>query len=189
MFTKRAFTLIEVLVVISIILVLAALLLPTFRSAKDSANESSCLSNLHQLGMAVSLYRSENNGDGVTGDMFEMGLPPSGPGYGLLWDHMPVAKKLGICRGPGRPKNMAPDGFAYRYIPAPPGQKTGTTTWKQYVQDKGEAAIVFMDENHNASSVSMLAPGVTKHIVGVRLSGEVVRKTKKGDPWNFDWWD
>jgi prepilin-type N-terminal cleavage/methylation domain-containing protein len=186
---RNGFSLVEVLVVISIILVLAAFLLPAFKSAKDSAHESTCLSNLHQLGIAVSLYRSDNNGEGVFGDMFEMGLPPAGLGYGALWDHLPVAKKLGICHGPGRPTKLSPDGFAYRYVPAPPGQKTGTTTWKEYVAQKGDAAILFMDENHNAPTVSMVSPFTTKHVIGLNLGNSVIRKTRQGDPWLFDWWD
>src|SRR5215471_19167422 len=56
-----AFTLIEMLVVIAIIGVLAALLLPTFGRIKESGRATSCLSNLHQIGTALQLYVQENN--------------------------------------------------------------------------------------------------------------------------------
>jgi len=55
-----AFTLIELLVVISVITVLAALLLPAFGRAKESAKAAACLSNLHQMGIALQLYAQDN---------------------------------------------------------------------------------------------------------------------------------
>ena len=57
----RAFTLLELLVVISIICVLAGLLLPALGSAKSMAWKSSCLSNLRQLGLATNQYVSDWN--------------------------------------------------------------------------------------------------------------------------------
>ena len=56
----RAFTLIELLVVIAIIAILAALIMPVFHRGKEAARSASCLSNLHQIGIGLQLYVSDN---------------------------------------------------------------------------------------------------------------------------------
>ena len=57
----RAFTLIELLVVIAILAILAALVFPVFNRGKESARGAVCLSNLHQLGVGLQLYVTDNN--------------------------------------------------------------------------------------------------------------------------------
>ncbi|GBC95128.1 hypothetical protein HRbin16_00915 [bacterium HR16] len=53
---KRAFTLIELLVVIAIIAILAAILFPVFARAREQARKTTCLSNMKQIGLAISMY-------------------------------------------------------------------------------------------------------------------------------------
>src|SRR6266478_5689509 len=59
---RRAFTLVELLVVIAIIAVLIAILLPVLSRAKESANRTVCFSNHRQLITAVSFYCTDNKG-------------------------------------------------------------------------------------------------------------------------------
>jgi prepilin-type N-terminal cleavage/methylation domain-containing protein/prepilin-type processing-associated H-X9-DG protein len=56
---SRGFTLIELLVVIAIIAILAAILFPVFARAREKARQTSCLSNLKQLGTAALAYAQD----------------------------------------------------------------------------------------------------------------------------------
>jgi prepilin-type N-terminal cleavage/methylation domain-containing protein/prepilin-type processing-associated H-X9-DG protein len=56
---RRGFTLIELLVVIAIIAILAAILFPVFAHAREKARQTSCLSNLKQLGAAMLMYAQD----------------------------------------------------------------------------------------------------------------------------------
>jgi prepilin-type N-terminal cleavage/methylation domain-containing protein/prepilin-type processing-associated H-X9-DG protein len=67
----RTFTLIELLTVMAVVAVLAALLLPALGAARAKARETNCRSNVHQIGIAIMAYASEYR------------------------DHLPVAGRLG----------------------------------------------------------------------------------------------
>ena len=56
---RAGFTLIELLVVIAIITVLIAIALPVFSRAREKARQTACMANLHQLAMAVRMYRMD----------------------------------------------------------------------------------------------------------------------------------
>jgi prepilin-type N-terminal cleavage/methylation domain-containing protein len=64
---RGGFTLIELLVVVSILAILAAILFPVLAQARESARQSSCASNTHQLGLGVLMYA----------DNYDETLPPT----------------------------------------------------------------------------------------------------------------
>lgn len=105
--TRRAFTLIELLVVIAIIAILAAILFPVFARAREAARQTSCRSNLKQIGTALQMYRQDYDelmpclafGNG-TGPYLTPDNTATAP-Y-LLWNHVihSYVKNFGIFNCP-----------------------------------------------------------------------------------------
>lgn len=75
MYKRRAFTLVELLVVIGIIAVLISLLLPALGRVQRQARMTACMSNQRQLVSALTMYCQENKG-----------FFPGGPGTNVYWD-------------------------------------------------------------------------------------------------------
>lgn len=80
---RRAFTLIEVLVSLSVIALLVGMLVPSLGAAREAARTTACLSNQRQLGMAWALYAHDNH---------DMAMPLAstseadvGSGDGVFW--------------------------------------------------------------------------------------------------------
>jgi len=59
---RYGFTLVEILVVVSIIALLVAILLPSLRGARDRAKLSVCAGHLRQIGICIHLYANDNGG-------------------------------------------------------------------------------------------------------------------------------
>lgn len=79
---RSAFTLIELLTVIAIIGILAAIIIPTVGKVRQSARAAACLSNLRQVGAAQLLYADENKGFLVPID------DPAHPGGRKFWRYL-----------------------------------------------------------------------------------------------------
>ena len=90
----RGFTLIELLVVIAIIAILAAILFPVFARVREKARQTSCESNLKQLGLAYMQYAQDND-EAMPGSSF----------WGLDWAPKlyPYIKAGGVYRCPDDP--------------------------------------------------------------------------------------
>jgi prepilin-type N-terminal cleavage/methylation domain-containing protein/prepilin-type processing-associated H-X9-DG protein len=63
----KGFTLIELLVVIAIIALLSAILFPVFARARENARRASCMSNLKQIALGLTMYQQDYDGRFVQG--------------------------------------------------------------------------------------------------------------------------
>ncbi len=59
---RKGFTLVELLTVIGIIAVLAAILFPVFANAREKGRQATCVSNLKQIGLAIEAYAADSGG-------------------------------------------------------------------------------------------------------------------------------
>ena len=145
-----SFTLIELLIVIAIIAILAAILLPSLQKARERSKTTSCMNNLKQLAMSSSNYASDNQGwlvhakGGANNDLFtstrKSGLPRylSKPQAIEYYDNgtaviapreviCPVGSRYGI----GVYKNNNPVfSYAYNYYLTAPDMPTTRATEK-----------------------------------------------------------
>lgn len=85
----------ELLVVIAIIVILAAILFPVFATAPEKARQSSCTSNLKQLGIGALQYVQDYDDTYPAGD-----LAGSVPGRGWAGQLYPYVKSTGVFTCP-----------------------------------------------------------------------------------------
>lgn len=118
----KGFTLIELLVVIAVIAILAAILFPVFARARESARKTQCLSNMRQLGTAITMYTGDY--DEVFPELVSGGCWGRARDANALWTRQiwPYVKNRGVMLCPSA--SIARAGFRFdASIPVPEDQE------------------------------------------------------------------
>ncbi len=126
---RHGFTLVELLVVIAIIAIIAGLLFPVFAQARDRARQAACLSNLHQIGLAIRMYMQDYDGAIFLHHPYEADVRANGnaieraretPWTVLLYPYVRNHSVYFCPSDPvGHPKNQAKDLDAYEQSELP----------------------------------------------------------------------
>ncbi|MCC7494211.1 MAG: DUF1559 domain-containing protein [Fimbriimonadaceae bacterium] len=191
---RRGFTLIELLVVIAIIAILAAILFPVFAKAREKARQSSCASNVKQIGLAFNQYT--NDYDEKWPRMYWGGAnwEPVVSGW---WggEIAPYIKNTQIFRCPSKTDTVCSyimngglSGRADADIAVPANTVTiGDSTGNGWWAVDGSTMVLFGNANcrllakHNEGANFGYADGHAKWLAGPNW------KPSEWQPWNATW--
>lgn len=151
---RRGFTLIELLVVIAIIAILAAILFPVFARAREKARQSSCSSNLKQLGLGILMYAQD----------YDETLPAHCAGWGsMFWLYSTVPyvknKQITECPSLARGDDVGGQGFrSYGYNFELSGAKMGRVQFPAELIMLADSTVCSDPYNTTACGCCYIAP-------------------------------
>ena len=140
---RRGFTLIELLVVIAIIAILAAILFPVFARAREKARQTSCLSNVKQIVLGVTMYLQDYDDTMLHNRYY---YPAQVSWYDVV---QPYIKNDQILKCPSQPNTVVTYGWNYRYLgfPGRDGTQTNAAQMLSEVTEPASTGCFFETKN------------------------------------------
>ncbi len=182
----KAFTLVEMMVVIAIVLAVAGISYPIWASAKEKGNETVTINALRQTWVALELYRQDQSGGAaLSGTSSEMGLPNQD-------QFIAAYDKLGIKRwtsGRIAEIHYYPRDFSDIPIGNPGQGEQLVQQWVGYTQREQGSSVVFGDFSHTEDCPNLINFTCLFSGFGVDLGGALHRKLASGNNFICIWWE
>ncbi len=163
---RLAFTLTEVLVVVGIVILLTAITYPILSRAIGNSKQTVTISNLRQIAVAASIYRS-SWGDGESGHWKQVGLPPD---LTLLDVDPQVIQTLGPTKR----------GLMMLYT---------FQGWDVYSTNFGGSSVILGDLSWTDPRNNIEDERSKKVAFGAYLDTHIARRIGTGDWTDLEWWN
>jgi prepilin-type N-terminal cleavage/methylation domain-containing protein len=167
---KRAFTILELIVVVTIVAVLVAILTPVFAKAKEAALVSQSTGNLKSAYISIELYRNDQDDANTYGSYTSMGLPTA--------RSEPWVTEFYKLHPPLSPRAVSGDDMLQNHYVAP---WLGFPDWSSYTLSEQGNAVLVIDPFFNDTR----AP---RKFLGIYLNGSVKWKFGKGEWMESRFW-
>ncbi len=177
--SRRAFTLFETLCVVVILAVLMAMTFSVSGPIRSAALESSAKNNLHQVYIALQLYREAQGGGNEFGTAAEMGMPDftceMKPflAKGAVGD--PAMFRSPCGDHPVEPNFAVDENTLLVYL-------ANDDTWKRTSESRQGRTVVASDPNCNPQNVHITNPLVLSKYQVLRLDGSIRSESYLGLP-------
>ncbi|SRR6266511_2647511 len=174
---RSGLALVELLLTLAVLTLLSGFLMAVTAPAKEQARQRVCVSNLHQIGLAVSMYRSDYGGlDPVEGQPLrysELGLPSGKMLPAFVSTYIPTRQRLLCPDYHGRipvPNLLA----TYAWVPDDDQFHSEIDKYSSIVAVRCLKTPVMTDDQHNPFIDASLAPRwERKRVLVLRLGGQV----------------
>lgn len=174
---RQAYTMIEALIVISIVCLLATLLFPVLQSAKFRVKQSRSVQQMRQIHLAVVMYCDEQSEAGPLG----LGLPPD---IISLKRARNLPDALFVTGGSSwKSPSQRP---VYTWMPPAlhADQPYLLPLWKAYVQEADQNPVILIDETFNRQ----FARFAIKQATGIFYDGSLATRHSRGSLSRYDLW-